>query len=424
MGAVAYAIVNDNHAHEWRYAMESFAEGFPGRAFEKVVVWCDKDRFSNRKGELDNHFNELVEKYPLAFAPATFEIKAKYSWPNEATDYLLEMGSAFQADTAVGHDAYFSIASGNQVIRECALILASLFGVRIFDRYSRSHPVGLDDFYEIPLEQVKSVLMNQPPGTLLGSFFAGFINVQNSNLADICKELSDDNFLGQFYNQGNCLDYSSRWAGISQSLARQEPLLVQMKDQVIANIQLPPGVTLFSVKTEGRVKTLQSLWKKVLKKEAEDKKFIKDPFVRFSDIVGVRVIASCDGDMNQVVSWIASPESPFDDANQGGLPRPDNKQKLLGYKAIHFDVKFKNTICTIPALAPLAGIKCEIQVKTSLSDTWGRLSHLLIYKEKRKTPLTDHDRNRLEKRLKTAAASLTALDEALDQICEDFDPRN
>jgi len=425
MGAIVHAIVNDNHSHEWRYAMDSFAESFPGLVFDKAVVWCDKTVLQARTEELKRHFSDLSAKYVQTFGGTTFEVEGSDSWNDSATKYLLEIGSQFQADKA-DKDVYFSIASGNQGIRESALILASLFELRIFDRYQRNNTVVSDDFYEIPREQVECVLennFNSNPNDV----YTSYVDARNKQQhKDLCQKLSDVQVLSQLTAPAGPLNYSDRRHTLSASLANQSAVFEQMRDQVIANIALPVGSTILPVKKDGRVKTSSSLWNKVLKKEAEQKKFIENAFDRFSDIAGVRLITSCDMDMNKVVAWISSDASPFEDANMPNTPPvADDKKKLLGYRAVHFDVKFKDQVCdVIPALAPLAGIKCEIQVKTSLSDTWGRLSHLLIYKEKRKTPLTDHDRNKLEKRLKTAAAFLTDIDDALNQICEEFDPRN
>lgn len=123
---------------------------------------------------------------------------------------------------------------------------------------------------------------------------------------------------------------------------------------------------------EKRVKSFDSIIDKIVRK-GEKKEIVTDPFTRFKDIAGVRVICYFKEDAKKFCEIIK-------EGNDFELIQPKRKQEAFGYNAQHFIVTLKGNRTKLVEYKKVKNIKCEIQIKTIFSHAWAQLDHRLIYK--------------------------------------------
>ncbi len=122
---------------------------------------------------------------------------------------------------------------------------------------------------------------------------------------------------------------------------------------------------------QGRVKTFESFYHKIVRKQIKEK-----PFTAIRDIAGVRVVCLYRRDLENIGHIINENfEVLFAD-----IKTQKSRSSEFGYLSDHYIVKISKK-CQGPRYNQLRDIKCEIQVRTILMDAWDSVSHHLDYKQ-------------------------------------------
>jgi ppGpp synthetase/RelA/SpoT-type nucleotidyltranferase len=126
---------------------------------------------------------------------------------------------------------------------------------------------------------------------------------------------------------------------------------------------------------EGKIKSFESFYKKVVGKAIRDKQF-----ETVEDIAGIRVICLYRSDLEKVGKVITD---NFDiirlDTSRTRTETP------FGYASDHYIVKLQHE-CKGARCDRIKNIKCEIQVRTLLMNAWASVSHHLVYKQETDVP--------------------------------------
>lgn len=100
------------------------------------------------------------------------------------------------------------------------------------------------------------------------------------------------------------------------------------------------------------------------------------------DLVGLRLILLYRRDVEKVCHLISD--------NFTVVRQYDTQERLkedqFGYSSIHFVVELPETWLAVPTLAPLGGLRAEIQVRTLAQHIWAEASHSLQYKRETNVP--------------------------------------
>lgn len=143
-----------------------------------------------------------------------------------------------------------------------------------------------------------------------------------------------------------------------------------------------------------RVKTWDSFLQKISRKN-----YI-DPFNEIEDFSGVRCVTIFSDDLIVIDGII---KDKFDI-----LDESDKKEALgndrMGYQSKHYIVKIKDVI----DLGSMS--KCEIQIRTSLQNSWADLSHTLIYKN------TEDDKYDISRKINNISSALEVVQDQVDSI--------
>jgi len=176
---------------------------------------------------------------------------------------------------------------------------------------------------------------------------------------------------------------------------------------------------MFAPTFENRIKDFKSFYDKIKKKEKSEG-FISDPFKRFSDIAGLRVIFYNAVDLEKAVDLLQV-TNDFIDMKSGGNLIADDKSKNYGYRAVHFDVKLNSEKrIHLEEYNMLVDIPCEVQFKTIFSHSWSKVYHALSYKEIDEMKLTPEDHQKLDKDFKKAAKKLENIEQQITSLCEKY----
>ena len=126
---------------------------------------------------------------------------------------------------------------------------------------------------------------------------------------------------------------------------------------------------------KGRVKTFDSFYDKIIRKEIND-----DPFEAIDDIAAFRIICLYRSDLERIGYLI---RKNFD-VIQADTART-RKESLFGYMADHNIVRLQEELRGA-RYDNIKSLKCEIQVRTILMDAWAAVSHHLDYKKNTDVP--------------------------------------
>ena len=150
--------------------------------------------------------------------------------------------------------------------------------------------------------------------------------------------------------------------------------------------------------TDGRIKSLVSLWRKAKKKKWKTKAVLKE----IKDIVGFRIVCENIEDIYRVKELlISSPrikEIPESEEDRIKTPTPS------GYRDFKFCIEYETYN------PKYNNVICEIQIRTLLQNSWAILNHKDIYKEGDDLP----------EYLKKSSYRLSQLLSIADQIAQDI----
>ncbi|MGY3214487.1 hypothetical protein [Mucilaginibacter sp. HD30] len=173
---------------------------------------------------------------------------------------------------------------------------------------------------------------------------------------------------------------------------------------------------MFSPLFESRVKTFDSFYNKILKKEAEEGP-ITDAYQRFNDLAGLRIVAYNSEDMDKAVALLRQTDD-FIDAN--GRPEifVDYKDTEAGYRAAHLDLMLNPAKrAGLAEYQPLMGLSFEVQVKTIFAHSWSKIYHKLGYKEHPTGVLAEEIQEQLNRDFKSAAVTLEEIEKQINTLC-------
>jgi len=144
-----------------------------------------------------------------------------------------------------------------------------------------------------------------------------------------------------------------------------------------------------------RAKSLKSLADKLLKRGIRDAEGIED---KIKDLAGVRPIFYTNLDAERFLETRLIHEN-FDVVS-ATIHHPTEQNDKQDYRAIHYVVRLKEDRIGLPEYAKFAGMKCEIQVQTTLNHAWSETSHDMIYKAKTSPGFGTAAHKDIERRLK------------------------
>ncbi|MDM1791310.1 RelA/SpoT domain-containing protein, partial [Serratia marcescens] len=162
-----------------------------------------------------------------------------------------------------------------------------------------------------------------------------------------------------------------------------------------------------------RVKTLESLSDKLIKKQSK-----YNDINEITDIVGVRVITLFSDDVDGVARIV---ESEFDvDIENSIDKRKSESPDKFGYMSLHYVIQMKKNRTNLPEYKEFAGLKAEIQIRTSLQHSWAEMEHGLQYKNSDALPYKIRRQlSSLSSLLETADSQLVLLKDFENELIDE-----
>ncbi len=181
---------------------------------------------------------------------------------------------------------------------------------------------------------------------------------------------------------------------------------------MMVKVILEAALENYSIHTiQARAKEVDSFAKKAIKLDlnTSDLKY-PNPLAEITDLAGVRVITYVKKTVENVEEVIRREFSVRE--------RLDKDAELLdsgqiGYKSIHFLVKFKEPRTNSPEYSRFKDLTAEIQVRTILQHAWAEMEHDIQYKSDQQIP------NELRRRFIALAGLLEITDREFENIQEE-----
>lgn len=155
-----------------------------------------------------------------------------------------------------------------------------------------------------------------------------------------------------------------------------------------------------------RVKTWESLTEK-FERVKINAKSIKD----VQELIGLRVILLFRRDVSSVCRLI--------EENLTVVRQYNTQERLqdnqFGYSSIHFIVEIPEEWLAVPTLAPMQGLRAEIQVRTIAQHIWAEASQALQYKHRDSVPVT------VSRAIHRVSALLETIDLEFERVLEQRD---
>ena len=158
---------------------------------------------------------------------------------------------------------------------------------------------------------------------------------------------------------------------------------------------------IFYVKTEARIKTLDSFTRKI--KIKKDK--YKNPLEEMTDILGIRIITYYREDVDSILKLLK--ENFKIDYQNSTNKLQSLKYNEMGYLSLHYICKHKSSQKN---LYGCGDFKFEIQIRTALQHIWAQIDHQLRYKTLINIP------NKVQRKLFRISAMLESIDDEFDSI--------
>jgi putative GTP pyrophosphokinase len=157
-------------------------------------------------------------------------------------------------------------------------------------------------------------------------------------------------------------------------------------------------------RVSSRTKSINSFKEKVVR---PGKQYV-DPLRQLTDLAGVRIIVCYVDQLDQVEDVIKSEFNidPTTSVDKSRTMKPDT----FGYLSVHYIVTPTAEKARSLEWLPFADMKAEVQVRTSLQDSWATVSHALQYKVESAVP------DSLKRRLFRLAGLFELADEEFSKI--------
>lgn len=169
----------------------------------------------------------------------------------------------------------------------------------------------------------------------------------------------------------------------SRELEREHAALVPLADRLavelerqLARLTDDARISL-TFPIQRRVKQWESIGDKITRKALR-----LNRITDLKDLVGLRLVLQFSRDVDKVCDLISK--------SFVVIERQDTSERLasdqFGYSSVHFLVTMPDEWSKVPTLAPLKGLKAEIQVRTTAQHIWAAASHTLQYKQEESVP--------------------------------------
>ena len=162
-----------------------------------------------------------------------------------------------------------------------------------------------------------------------------------------------------------------------------------------------------------RPKKLGSYVEKIVRKRMETPGKYPNPLTDMTDLCGARIIVHTRGEVQAIGAWIR--QNFFVDDENSVDVRSRLRADQFGYRSVHYVVQIREGKPGDARLAPFAGRKAEIQVRTLAQHAWADICHDRIYKATYKVPELWQ---RVSARM---AALLESVDDGFDQLVGGLD---
>jgi ppGpp synthetase/RelA/SpoT-type nucleotidyltranferase len=161
---------------------------------------------------------------------------------------------------------------------------------------------------------------------------------------------------------------------------------------------------------EHRAKSKESFERKCNKKNEDGSYKYDDPLNELTDLAGVRAIVYLRDSVELVSTKIREKFEKIEEIDVGERVFSEGR---FGYQSKHFLVKLKNDRADLEENHDIAGLTCEIQVRTMLQHAWAVIDHKIQYKANSEIPLE------IRKRFSALAGALELADRELQRVEED-----
>lgn len=387
--------------------------------FDEVVVCCNQNL---KSGEGEKDLARAIEN-----AKITDEIVRPLFTEND--DLLTrDANLAFfqmvyeelEASVGNGHRVIVNIAGGRKQMSALLLAAAYLAGANAI--YHTHFEVGLD----ADGNKIETCGLIEIPHLRLGQllrFVVGEIDLDrrfNESVAQMIDQMQTDE---AFKILNGYLDEQARYRSLRDEFTKRLPdyhSMLRVSEMIVRD--LIHDKLMFYPEYQRRVKNFDSFFQKVLRKQRDEGPII-DPFARFPDVAGLRVILFNSDDWRRAVEIVCE-SGDFVNFRTGGDVLPDDRSKRFGYRAIHLDACLDpDRRCHLGEYRGLRGVPCEIQFTTVFAHSWSRTHHVLSYKDNRVDGLTDDRRRSLDDAFEKAALRLEDIEDEITRLSNEFHPR-
>jgi CRISPR-associated Csx14 family protein len=266
-----------------------------------------------------------------------------------------------------------SIAGGRKTMSSLALFASYLCGCSgIYHILTKEDEFKLskEKGFKIPPEKLNLIEL---PVIDLSPLFVSVINeidYANNFNGDIFKYFSANNDLNELFKITN--DELGRLHNIRALKSEYEKYTNTYSHmcsvtELILNAKVKQDM--IDARIESRVKSFESFWEKILRKN-----YIS-PFIQTEDFSGVRIICYFQEDVEKLKEYFENENNDFKIAETiSKIPGS------FGYTAYHFIVTLSLKRLRLHENNDLKNVKCEIQLKTIFDHVWSRVEHKFRYK--------------------------------------------
>lgn len=398
----------------FRSTVLSFNDEFPTLKFEKIVIVCN----TNIKEEpLQQALEEAIRKtgFEKELVEIVFSNSDDLRTKSDNLEFFRLVFDELGKAKKPGYKIFVSIAGGRKQMSALLLSAAYLSGAeKIFATYFVKDTGNGEqrNLIEIPHLHLDTLLQSVVQEIDTENRF-------NGSVAGLIEQVQTEeafNLLNKY------LDDQSRYKSLKEQFAAKRKLyqsMLEAAQMIVKNIL--KDELMFQPEFQYRIKDFESFYQKIARKE-EKEETICEPFERFCDVAGLRVIFYNSDDLEKAVKLVED-SGDFVNFSDGKRLKGDDKSKAYGYRAVHLDAKLNpEKRCHLKEYSDLEHISCEMQFTTVFAHAWSKTHHALSYKDGREVGLSEEKQTELNNAFIVAAASLKRIEDEITNLTKDFYP--
>lgn len=400
----------------FRSTVLGFKMEFPLLNFEKILVVCNKNL---KKGKSKNDLERAIENSdtPKNLVKKVFSNSDDLMTKSDNLDFFRLVFNELEKAKKKRFKIFVSIAGGRKQMSALLLAAAYLSGAeKIFATLYQppsadsEEQIGLIEIPHLHLDRLlQSVVYEIDTENRFGGTVAGLIKqVETEEAFKLLNEY---------------LDEQSRYRSLKEQFAAKRGLyksMIEASQMIVRNILRDK--LMFQPEYQSRIKDFESFYKKILRKE-ENEETICEPFERFCDVAGLRVIFYNSDDLEKAVKLVED-SGDFVNFSDGKKLKGDDKSKAYGYRAVHLDAKLNpKKRCELKEYSDLRQISCEMQFTTVFAHAWSKTHHALSYKDDRDASLSEEKQKELDNAFTVAAANLEDIEKKITRLTKEFYPK-